>query len=256
MSRKDMNDALLERYSRQLLLSGFDVEGQERLRRCRALIVGCGGLGSAAALYLGAAGCGRLWLADGDVVEVSNLQRQVAHTHVPLGANKAHSLVTTLAHLNPDCQASAIPEFLDEAHLQQIVAEVDIVLDCSDRFAVRDAVNRAVVRHRRILVSGAAIRDQGQLAVFDLRRADSPCYRCLYPDLSTEGLRCHEAGVLGPLVGVIGSLQALEAVKLVAGYGETRAGLLVFNAGTGEFRFFGLKRQMDCPVCRDGPTGP
>lgn len=248
--RAEMDDALLDRYSRHLLMPEIDVSGQERLRNSRVLIVGAGGLGCPVALYLGAAGIGALTIADGDQVEVSNLQRQIGHTHAELGENKAISLRETLSALNVDCQVAAEARYLDEVSLAGLIATHDVVVDCSDNFMTRDLVNRFCVQHKTPLVSGAAIRAEGQLAVFDLRLPDAPCYRCVYPDLSEDALGCNEAGVLGPLVGVIGSMQALETVNVLLGKIKMPRPLLTFSAFDGQFQSFRLRKRSDCVVCR------
>ena len=246
----DLSDAELLRYSRQILLPQVDVAGQLRLKHSRALIVGLGGLGSPVALYLAAAGVGELHLADFDRVELSNLQRQVVHAQTSLGLPKVESAAARLQALNPEVQLRLHAGGLDADSLGAAVEAVDLVLDCSDNFATREAVNAACVVAGRPLVSGAAIRLEGQLAVFDPRRPDSPCYHCLYGHGSEAELSCSEAGVLGPLVGLVGSLQALEALKLLAGFGEPLVGrLLLVEAGSTRFRELRVKRDPACTVC-------
>lgn len=246
----ELNDDELLRYSRQILLPQIDVAGQLKLKASRVLIVGLGGLGSPVALYLAAAGIGELHLADFDTVDLTNLQRQVLHDSNTLGASKVDSAIARLAAINP--QITLVPHraALDEDSLASAVAAVDLVLDCSDNFTTREAVNAACVAAGKPLVSGAAIRLEGQLAVFDPRRADSPCYHCLYGHGSEAELTCSEAGVVGPLVGLVGSLQALEALKLLAGFGEPLVGrLLLVDALGSRFRELRVKRDPACSVC-------
>ncbi|TBU96315.1 molybdopterin-synthase adenylyltransferase MoeB [Phytopseudomonas dryadis] len=248
-----LSDEELLRYSRQILLPQVDIAGQLRLKGSRALIVGLGGLGSPVALYLAAAGVGELHLADFDTVELSNLQRQIAHDTPGIGQRKVDSMLARLAALNPTIALRAHRQALDAGSLAAAVAAVDLVLDCSDNFATREAVNAACVAARRPLVSGAAIRLEGQLSVFDPRRADSPCYHCLYGHGSEAELSCSEAGVAGPLVGLVGSLQALEALKLLAGFGEPLVGrLLLIDALGSRFRELRVRRDPGCAVCGGG----
>ncbi|WP_313513073.1 molybdopterin-synthase adenylyltransferase MoeB, partial [Pseudomonas sp.] len=238
-----LTDDELLRYSRQILLKQIDIDGQLRLKQGRALIVGLGGLGSPVALYLAAAGVGKLHLADFDTVDLTNLQRQIAHDSVSIGRTKVDSAMARLRAINPGVRLVAHRAALDGGALLAAVAEVDLVLDCSDNFATREAVNAACVRAGKPLVSGAAIRLEGQLSVFDPRRADSPCYHCLYGHGSEAELTCSEAGVVGPLVGVVGSLQALEALKLLAGFGEPLVGrLLLIDALGSRFRELKVRR--------------
>ncbi|MFT0532710.1 HesA/MoeB/ThiF family protein [Castellaniella hirudinis] len=246
-----MDDARLMRYARHILLDELGVEGQERLLAARVLIVGAGGLGSPAALYLAAAGVGRLVLVDDDVVELSNLQRQILHTTAGLGQPKAESGRRALLALNPDIQVRARVERLDEARLRVLAAEADLVLDCCDNFATRHAINRACVATRTPLVSGAAIKFSGQVSVYDLRRDDSPCYYCLFPEADdVEELRCATTGVLGPLLGMVGSVQATEAIKLLAGLGDPLVGrLLSVDALRMQWHTIRFKRDPGCPVC-------
>jgi len=245
-----LSDQELLRYSRQILLPQIDVEGQLRLKQSRALIVGLGGLGSPVALYLAAAGVGELHLADFDSVDLTNLQRQVLHDTPSVGLSKVDSALARLAALNPEVALQPLRGALDADSLAAAVAAVDLVLDCSDNFTTREAVNAACVAVGRPLVSGAAIRLEGQLSVFDPRRADSPCYHCLYGHGSEAELTCSEAGVVGPLVGLVGSLQALEALKLLAGFGEPLVGrLLLVDALASRFRELRVRRDPQCPVC-------
>ncbi|SOC56032.1 adenylyltransferase and sulfurtransferase [Chromohalobacter canadensis] len=247
---KEMDDTALLRYSRQIMLEQLDVDGQQRLLDGHALIVGAGGLGSPAALYLAAAGVGRLSIADDDVVELSNLQRQIAHGESDIGQAKAESAAVAARRLNTGCEVEVIDSRLEGERLERAIAAADVVLDCTDRFSSRYAINRACVAAQKPLVSGAAIRFSGQLAVFDARDAASPCYACLYgEDGDDEALRCAENGVIAPLVGVIGTFQALEALKLLAGVGHPHRGLATFDALSGEWRRFKVGRDPACPVC-------
>jgi len=246
-----LNDQQLLRYSRHLLLDQIGVEGQERIVAAHALVIGAGGLGSPAALYLASAGIGRLTLADGDTVDLTNLQRQILHTQERVGQAKAISGRTALAQINPEVAVNAVLERLGGEALEAHVAAADIVLDCCDNFATRHAVNRACVRHRKPLVSGAAIRFDGQLAVFDPRQADAPCYHCLFPEgEDVEEVRCAVMGVFAPLTGIIGAMQAAEALKLIAGCGETPVGrLLLLDGLSMNWRSVKFGRDPDCPVC-------
>lgn len=245
-----MDDPQLLRYSRQILLPQFGIEGQQALIDSHALIIGAGGLGSPAALYLAAAGLGRISIADDDAVEASNLQRQILHREQDIGRPKALSAQDHLRALNPELRVEAICARLGGAALEAQVRDADVVLDCSDNFATRFALNAACVRQHKPLVSGAAIRLEGQVSVFDMRQGDSPCYRCLYREEGELEETCSENGVLGPLVGVIGSIQALEAIKLLAGMGETLTGrLLVLDGLHLEWRELKLRKDPDCPVC-------
>lgn len=246
----ELSDDDLLRYSRQILLPQIDIAGQLRLQQSSVLIVGLGGLGSPVALYLAAAGIGRLHLADFDRVDLSNLQRQIIHAESSFGQLKVQSAASRLRQINPQLDLQLHEAALDADSMGAAVAAVDLVLDCSDNFATREAVNTACVAACKPLVSGAAIRLEGQLSVFDPRRAESPCYHCLYGHGSEAGLTCSEAGVVGPLVGLIGSLQALEALKLLAGFGEPLVGrLLLVDALTTRFRELRVKRDPACSVC-------
>ncbi|WP_161633104.1 molybdopterin-synthase adenylyltransferase MoeB [Pseudomonas syringae USA007] len=245
-----LSDQELLRYSRQILLQHVDIDGQLRLKQSRALIVGVGGLGSPVALYLAAAGVGELHLADFDHVDLTNLQRQIIHDTQSIGQAKVDSAMARLAAINPQIKLIAHRAALDADSLSAAVQAVDLVLDCSDNFATREAVNAACVAAGKPLVSGAAIRLEGQLSVFDPRRAESPCYHCLYGHGSEAELTCSEAGVIGPLVGLVGSLQALEALKLLAGFGEPMVGrLLLIDALSTRFRELKVKRDPACSVC-------
>ena len=245
-----LTDQELLRYSRQILLQPVDIDGQLRLKQSRALIVGLGGLGAPVALYLAASGVGELHLADFDTVDLTNLQRQIIHDTNSVGQTKVDSAMGRLRAINPEVALVAHRAALDADSLAAAVNAVDLVLDCSDNFSTREAVNVACVAAGKPLVSGAAIRLEGQLSVFDPRRADSPCYHCLYGYGSDTELTCSEAGVVGPLVGVVGSLQALEALKLLAGFGESLVGrLLLIDALTTRFRELRVKRDPGCSVC-------
>lgn len=245
-----LSDEELLRYSRQILLQHVDIEGQMRLRDSRVLIVGMGGLGSPVALYLAAAGVGELHLADFDSVDLTNLQRQIIHDSHSVGLPKVDSAMARLTAINPEVKLVPHRTALDADSLEAVVRGVDLVLDCSDNFSTREAVNAACVAAVRPLVSGAAIRLEGQLSVFDPRRADSPCYHCLYGHGSEAELTCSEAGVIGPLVGLVGSLQALEALKLLAGFGEPLVGrLLLIDALSTRFRELKVRRDPACGVC-------
>jgi molybdopterin/thiamine biosynthesis adenylyltransferase len=245
-----VDDQQLLRYSRQILLPQIDIAGQQRLLDSRVLIVGLGGLGAPVALYLAAAGVGTLVLADHDQVDLTNLQRQIIHHTADIGRAKVDSAADHLLALNPQIQIRRLEEALADSALQDAVTGVDLVLDCSDNFATRQAVNAACVAFNKPLVSGAAIRLEGQLSVFDPRIADSPCYQCLYGNGDDQTLSCSEAGVIGPLVGLVGSLQALEALKLLADFGEPLVGrLLLIDALTSRFREMRIRRDPACSCC-------
>jgi len=246
-----VNDEQLLRYSRHLLLTELGVEGQARLRAARVLLVGAGGLGCPAALYLASAGVGRLTIADPDVVDPTNLQRQILYRSDSIGSPKAESARTALFDVNPDVEVVALPIRLAGTALEHAVAAADVVLDCSDNFETRHAVNRACVRHGRALVSGAAIRFDGQIAVFDARDPAAPCYHCLFGEgEDLEETRCATMGVFAPLVGIVGATQAAEALKLIAGVGRSLAGrLLLIDALHMEWREVRIPRDSACPVC-------
>jgi adenylyltransferase/sulfurtransferase len=248
-----LTDDELLRYSRQILLQQVDIGGQLRIRQGRVLIVGLGGLGSPVALYLAAAGVGELHLADFDSVDLTNLQRQIIHDTQSVGMSKVDSAIARLAAINPQITLVPYRSALDVDSLAAVVDGVDLVLDCSDNFSTREAVNAACVAAGKPLVSGAAIRLEAQLSVFDPRRPESPCYHCLYGHGSETELTCSEAGVIGPLVGLVGSLQALEALKLLAGFGEPLVGrLLLIDALGTRFRELKVKRDPGCSVCGAG----
>lgn len=246
-----LNDAQLLRYSRHILLPEVSVEGQERIGAAAVLVVGAGGLGCPAALYLGASGVGKLRIADGDVVDVTNLQRQIGHDTSSIGENKALSLKRRVLAINPEIEVEALAEALAGTALTVAVEQADLVIDASDNFATRHAVNRACVSLQKPLVSGSAIGFSGQLALFDTRREDSPCYHCLFPDeVSEPPLRCADAGVFSPLVGVIGAMQALEALKYLARVGDSLVGkLLLWDGLSTEARILRIPRDPACGVC-------
>lgn len=246
-----MNDEQLLRYSRHILLPQIGIEGQERLLSSRALVIGAGGLGSPAALYLASAGVGRLTLCDPDNVDLTNLQRQIVHRMEAIGTPKVESARNTLASINPEVRVEAVRERVAGERLERLVAKADVVLDASDNFATRHAVNRACVAHRKPLVSGAGVRFDGQVTVFDLRNPQSPCYACLFPEQGeSEDVRCAVMGVFAPLVGVIGAVQAAEALKLLAGFGQSLEGrLLLLDALAMEWRSIRLSRDPRCKVC-------
>ena len=246
-----MDDSQRLRYSRHLLLNEFGEEAQERLLRASALVIGAGGLGSAALLYLASSGVGRITVCDGDTVELTNLQRQVVHRLASLGKPKAQSAAETLATLNPDIRIEALDERAGSERLAALVRGADVVLDCSDNFATRHALNRACVASRTPLVSGAAIRFDGQVTVFDLGQTGSACYHCLFAeDAEAAEERCAVMGVFAPLVGVIGTLQAAEAIKLLAGIGESLSGrLLLFEALASRWHEVRFARDPHCAVC-------
>jgi len=246
-----MNDDQLLRYSRHILLPEIGVDGQQKIVGARALVVGAGGLGSPAAYYLASAGIGILVLADGDSVDLTNLQRQILHHTGSIGRPKAVSGQETLARINPECHVIPLIERLEGQRLEVEIAAADVVLDCTDNFATRHAVNRACVKFAKPLVSGAAIRFDGQVAVFDCRRVDAPCYHCLFPEAAeAEEVRCAVMGVFAPLTGMIGTVQAAEALKLVIGCGDSLAGRLLLLDGLAmEWRQIRVPRDPACPVC-------
>lgn len=246
-----MNDNQLLRYSRHILLPQIGYEGQEKLVNSHALIVGAGGLGSPVALYLAAGGVGKLTISDFDEVDLTNLQRQIIHTTQSVGINKATSAQQTIYEINPDTEVQTICEKSTEAGMEALAAEADVVIDCSDNFATRYALNRICVKLGKPLVSGAAINFEGQITVFDMRSTSSPCYHCLFPDMGAEeGLRCAESGVFAPLVGIIGTTQAAEAMKLLLGLGQSLEGrLLLLDVQNMEWRSIKLARDSACKVC-------
>lgn len=248
-----MNDEQLLRYNRQIMLPQIDIAGQQKLNDAHVLIIGLGGLGSPAALYLAAAGIGHLTLVDFDIVELSNLQRQVLHTDSSIGRSKVESAKESLLRINPEIIIDMVNEKPDAASLHQLVSAADIVIDATDNFESRYAINHACVTNNTALVSGAAIRFEGQLCVFT-NTGDSPCYHCLYPNTgSTDDETCSGNGVLSPIVGVIGSMQALECIKLICETGETLSGrLLLFDGLNADWRTLKFKKDPECAVCNKG----
>ncbi len=246
-----MNDQQLLRYSRHILLDDIGIEGQQKLLAARALIVGAGGLGSPVALYLGSAGVGRISVADHDTVDATNLQRQIAHGVSSVGQPKANSIERAIAAINPDVVVTPIVDKVGDSALSILVAQTDVVLDCTDNFATRHAINRACVRHRKPLVSGAAIGFDGQVAVFDTRSATSPCYACMFPESSQPvEAQCATMGVFAPLVGIIGSVQAAEALKLLMGVGVSLAArLLMLDGRRMQWAEVAVPRDANCPIC-------
>ncbi|NIM29298.1 MAG: molybdopterin-synthase adenylyltransferase MoeB [Gammaproteobacteria bacterium] len=243
------------RYSRHMLLAQIGAAGQERLLAARVLVVGMGGLGSPVAMYLAASGVGHLVLSDFDVVELSNLQRQIIHRSDDVDRNKVESARKAILALNPGVQVTALPYALQDDDLDGEVAAADVVVDACDNFQSRFEMNAACWRQRTPLVSAAAMRMEGQVSVFDPRQPESPCYRCLYSDESTEGEACSQVGVLAPLLGIVGSIQATEAMKLIVGMGTTLVGrVLVLDALDMELRTLKLRKDPQCPVCSE-PAG-
>jgi molybdopterin/thiamine biosynthesis adenylyltransferase len=246
-----VNDDQLLRYSRHILLPQLGIEGQERITNARALVIGAGGLGSPALLYLASAGVGTIALADGDTVDLTNLQRQIAHRTDSVGLAKVASAARTVGEINPECTVLALNERLEGERLAQEVALADVVLDCSDNFATRHAINRACVTARKPLVSGAAVRFDGQIAVFDSRVDSAPCYHCLFPEAEdVEETRCAVTGIFAPLTGIIGTMQAAEALKLLAQTGTSLAGRLLLLDGLNmQWREIRVPRDPGCAVC-------
>lgn len=246
-----MNDNQLLRYSRHILLPQIAYEGQEKLFKSHALIVGAGGLGSPVAMYLAAGGVGTLTICDFDVVDLTNLQRQIIHSTASVGTNKAASAQQTIYALNPDTQVNTVQEKATEDTFSKLISEADVVIDCTDNFATRYLLNRLCFKQKKPLVSGAAIGFDGQVTVFDFRNETSPCYHCLFPDDGSEtDMRCAENGVFSPLVGIIGTTQAAEAMKLIMGLGQTLQGrLLLLDATSMEWRSIKLSRDAACAVC-------
>ena len=246
-----MEDDQLLRYSRHILLNEIGIEGQERILNARALIVGAGGLGSPVALYLGSAGVGHITLVDHDVVDETNLQRQIAHTMARVGQPKTTSAQTAIHAINPQVKVITVSVHAESDLLDALVAQNDVVLDCSDNYTTRHAINAACVRHGKPLVSGAAIRFDGQISVFDARQPHSPCYACMFPpDETFEETRCATMGVLAPLVGIIGAMQAAEALKLISGAGHSLIGRLLMLEGLNmEWNEIRVARDAACTVC-------
>jgi len=245
-----LSDEQLLRYSRQILMPEFDIEGQEKLRKATVLVVGLGGLGSPVALYLAAAGIGKLVLADGDNVDLSNLQRQIAHRTEDIGRNKAQSAAEAIAALNPEVATEVVAQTLTEEDMASLVGTADLVVDATDNYPVRYALNRGCIAAKIPLVSAAAVRGEGQITVFDPANG-GPCYRCLYPEQGAQtALSCSESGVLAPVVGILGSMQAMEAIKVLSGYGESLKGqLLILDLRSMDIRKLALPPRPDCPDC-------
>ncbi|MEH6627172.1 MAG: molybdopterin-synthase adenylyltransferase MoeB [Motiliproteus sp.] len=247
-----MKDEQLLRYSRQIMLPDVDIDGQEKLLASRVLIMGLGGLGSPVSIYLAAAGVGHLVLADFDRVELTNLQRQIVHGTDDIGRTKVESARDSLLANNPDIEVTCVSAVMDDEELERQVRLADAVVDCTDNFSVRFAINAACVKQKTPLISGAAIRLDGQLAVYDSRDPESPCYRCLYPEGDDAQLTCSESGVIAPLVGMIGTAQAMETLKVLIGFGKPLVGrLLLLDAKNLEWRSLKLKRDPQCPTCGD-----
>lgn len=246
-----MNDHQLLRYSRHILLPQVEYAGQEKLINSHALIIGAGGLGSPVALYLAASGVGRLTICDFDTVDLTNLQRQIIHTTQSVGINKALSAQQTIHAVNPEVSVKTVQQKSTQAEMDALIHAADVVIDCSDNFATRYALNRLCFAQKKPLVSGAAVRFEGQITVFDFRNETSPCYHCLFPDTGDEQeQRCAENGVFSPLVGMIGTAQAAEALKCLMGIGQTLQGrLMLLDALTAEWRTIKLKRDPACTVC-------
>ncbi|MCE2780515.1 HesA/MoeB/ThiF family protein [Limnohabitans sp.] len=251
-----MDDTQLLRYSRHILLNELGFDGQEKLLGSHALVIGAGGLGSPVALYLGSAGVGHITVVDHDEVDATNLQRQIAHTLDRVGQFKAESVRTAIAQINPDVTVDAVTQRADQALLNQRVPLADVVIDCCDNFETRQAVNLACVTHRKPLVSGAAIRMDGQVSVFDSTQADAPCYACIFPpEQLPEETRCATMGVFAPLVGIIGTVQAAEALKILSGMGSHMAGrLLMLDGRELSWTDIRMQRNPDCPVCASART--
>lgn len=247
-----MNDDLLLRYQRQIMLPELDYDGQKRLVDAKVLILGIGGLGSPASMYLAAAGIGRLVLVDGDVVELSNLQRQIVHRESTLGMKKVQSAKDTLSEVNPHCHVECVDRQLDEAELKPLIEAADVVLDCTDNFSSRYLTNRLCVATKTPLVTAAAIRWEGQLMVVDPRQVNGPCYQCLYDASQEPNLNCSETGVMSPVVGMMGTWQALEAIKVLSGAGQALIGKLsVFDGLTGQWRQLNLSKNPQCACCSE-----
>jgi molybdopterin/thiamine biosynthesis adenylyltransferase len=246
-----MTDDELLRYSRHILLDEIGVEGQERIAAAKAVVVGAGGLGSPVALYLGTAGVGRITLVDHDTVDLTNLQRQIAHSMARVGRPKVESAREAVLAINPQVEVRSLQKRAGDELLHELVAQADVVIDCCDNFRTRQAINRTCVAHRRPLVSGAAIRFDGQVSVYDLRDADSPCYACVFPPTDDfEEALCATMGVFAPLVGIIGTVQAAEALKLLCGTGTSLAGRLqMLDARSMEWTEMRVSRNASCPVC-------
>lgn len=246
-----MDDHQLLRYSRHILLPQIDIAGQEKLNQSHVLIIGAGGLGSPAALYLAASGIGNLTICDGDRVDLTNLQRQIMHDNSAIGMEKTRSAKQTLLRINPGINVTAIQARVDTEKLSQLIPQADAVIDASDNFSTRHIVNQACVTYKKPLISGAAVQFSGQISVFDLRHTDSPCYHCLFPvDGEQEDMPCAIMGVFSPIVGIIGSMQAAEILKILLNIGESLNGrLLVLDGLTMNWRSIRLSKDPACPVC-------
>ncbi len=245
-----MQDTDLLRYSRHILLPEIDLSGQEKLLASHVAIIGIGGLGSPVSLYLASSGIGKLTLVDYDSVDLSNLQRQIIHDTSQIGKTKVSSAATKLAALNPETQINTFPEKLSDTEIDTLISGVDAVVDCTDNFAIRVKINQACVNHQVALISGAAIRLEGQIMVYDPRIANAPCYACLYQNTEELDLNCATTGVAAPLVGIIGSMQAMETLKVLLGFGEPASGsLLIFDAASSQWQRFRVSKQADCPAC-------
>ena len=246
-----MNNEQLLRYSRHLLLEEIDVAGQEKLLKAHALVIGAGGLGSACAPYLVAAGVGHITLVDHDQVELTNLQRQIMHQHNSIGMSKVSSGKRFLTALNPEITIDAVEQKADEPLLEVLIPKASIIIDCTDNYGTRHLINRLAFKHKKALISGAAIRLDAQVTVFDFRRADSPCYACVFPpDPHFVETNCASMGVFSPLVGIIGSLQAAQALQVLVGFGEPLLGrLLIWNARSSQIDEIKIQRYPGCPVC-------
>ncbi|HIE4543335.1 TPA: molybdopterin-synthase adenylyltransferase MoeB [Providencia rettgeri] len=249
---QELSDPEMLRYNRQIILRGFDFDGQEKLKAGKVLVIGLGGLGCAATQYLAAAGVGHLTLVDFDTVSLSNLQRQVLHRDATIDMPKVDSAKTQLAAINPHIQIDTVNAQLDDVQLDELITHHDVILDCTDNVAIREQLNRLCLPHKKPLVSGAAIRMEGQLSVFTYEES-TPCYHCLSRLFGDNNLTCVEAGVMSPLVGTIGTLEAMEAIKLLANYGKVNSGkVLLFDAMTMDFRQFRLSKDPHCEVCAKG----
>lgn len=249
---QELSDPEMLRYNRQIILRGFDFDGQEKLKAGKVLVIGLGGLGCAATQYLAAAGVGHLTLVDFDTVSLSNLQRQVLHRDATIDMPKVDSAKTQLAAINPHIQIDTVNAQLDDPQLDELITHHDVILDCTDNVAIREQLNRLCLPHKKPLVSGAAIRMEGQLSVFTYEE-NTPCYHCLSRLFGDNNLTCVEAGVMSPLVGTIGTLEAMEAIKLLANYGKVNSGkVLLFDAMTMDFHQFKLSKDPHCEVCAKG----
>ena len=248
-----MDDTNLLRYSRQIMLPELDIAGQEKLLKAKVLIMGMGGLGCPVALYLSATGVGELILADDDNVEISNLQRQVAHFQNSVGINKAKSVNATLKELNPSQRTTLIEYRMNRSDLEELIPFIDLAVDCTDNLESRFLINELCWKHSKPLISGAAIRWEGQVSVFDRSVENSPCYQCLYPQgntMSETNLNCSENGVISPLVGIVGTTQAMEAVKVITGIGQSLVGKVAYyDAKQNEWQKFSLPKSANCPIC-------